>query len=628
MKARIHALNGEQAKNQERLKKVQDAQAQLNKEKEKYQPITSQYESLQFLQKECVLLMTLRNQREQLKETGSKASQWGSFVKHYRALREIQIDYSELEAAPKRLENIQKEIQKQNKVLDGYNDQISNVEAEKKGLESCVEKLKTYGKLYLESVHEFHGCPLCGNQEITMEDFHLHLNLESNEINHELLDLYERQRDAEKCLRVLLEAEETLKGSVNQLDLINRAYGDYIQLIPDLPKQDENKLLAINTALQDAETAQAQHTALYEEIQTLDTKLRSNVPDTLLLVYDADDYEEYISSLERSIEVTDAEQTSLIDRVSALIAIIRENESKWNSQTPLLENRMSKWEAQVQETDKQINRLREKKLNIETQVSPIKEYQNSLDQINCFFENVSSLLRNDVEEMDARALSEQCASLILLMDSFLKQEKNKPQIEALEKEEKDLTKKIDRAQNAVDELSKLKESRQYAKNFIAHHINRISEIFCTLHMPREFDRLELRDNQIIGMRDENTVQIKQMSTGQKTAVALSVFLTLHLAMKTAPQFILIDEPVANIDDLNVLSLLDFLRELVILHGKQVFFTTANYNIRKLFRRKFSFLENELAEYCFERTTKLKTSITIQRYNQQKMTQKEVISFVE
>lgn len=95
----------------------------------------------------------------------------------------------------------------------------------------------------------------------------------------------------------------------------------------------------------------------------------------------------------------------------------------------------------------------------------------------------------------------------------------------------------------------------------------------------------------------------------------TVFLTLNAAMKTAPQFILIDEPVANIDDLNILSLLDFFREMVISNNKQIFFTTANYNVRRLFRRKFSFLNENFIEFCLDRVSTLKTTITIKQYNQ-------------
>lgn len=78
-----------------------------------------------------------------------------------------------------------------------------------------------------------------------------------------------------------------------------------------------------------------------------------------------------------------------------------------------------------------------------------------------------------------------------------------------------------------------------------------------------------------------------MSTGQRTALVLSVFFQMNLTADYTPAFLLLDEPVANIDDLNILALIDFLREFVIIHHRQIIVTTANQNVAKLFRRKFS-----------------------------------------
>ena len=51
----------------------------------------------------------------------------------------------------------------------------------------------------------------------------------------------------------------------------------------------------------------------------------------------------------------------------------------------------------------------------------------------------------------------------------------------------------------------------------------------------------------------------------------------------------INDPVAHIDDLNTLSFLDYLREIVIRGRKQVFFSTADIRLAALFQRKFEFM---------------------------------------
>jgi len=62
-----------------------------------------------------------------------------------------------------------------------------------------------------------------------------------------------------------------------------------------------------------------------------------------------------------------------------------------------------------------------------------------------------------------------------------------------------------------------------------------------------------------------------------------------MQLKNAPPVVLIDDPIAHVDDLNCLSFLDFLRELTITSERQLFFATADEKLATLFQRKFDFL---------------------------------------
>ena len=50
-----------------------------------------------------------------------------------------------------------------------------------------------------------------------------------------------------------------------------------------------------------------------------------------------------------------------------------------------------------------------------------------------------------------------------------------------------------------------------------------------------------------------------------------------------------DDPVSFVDDLNILSFLDYLRYFVLKEGKQIFFATASKRLGSLFEHKFDFL---------------------------------------
>ena len=158
----------------------------------------------------------------------------------------------------------------------------------------------------------------------------------------------------------------------------------------------------------------------------------------------------------------------------------------------------------------------------------------------------------------------------------------------------------------------------FAQQFIQQNIQKISQIFFSLHQPQEFSKLEIdpTGQNIIGYRGQETVSAERMSTGQRTALVLSVFFQMNLTAGSVPAFLLLDEPVANIDDLNVLALIDFLREFVITHHRQIVVTTANRNVAKLFRRKLSFLLQDFQELSFQREQEMQLQITKRCYSQQ------------
>lgn len=52
---------------------------------------------------------------------------------------------------------------------------------------------------------------------------------------------------------------------------------------------------------------------------------------------------------------------------------------------------------------------------------------------------------------------------------------------------------------------------------------------------------------------------------------------------------LIDDPIAHIDDLNALSFLDFLADVAETNQRQIFFATANEKLGNVFQKKMEFL---------------------------------------
>jgi len=144
--------------------------------------------------------------------------------------------------------------------------------------------------------------------------------------------------------------------------------------------------------------------------------------------------------------------------------------------------------------------------------------------------------------------------------------------------------------NAVVEQNSLARSTAEAFSSIK---DRVGRVFAQIHAPQEYTLGDFNGDSLIVRRDTNRPHaVNQVSTGQRAALALSIFLALNETARSAPPIILIDDPVAHIDDLNTLSFIDYLREVVMRGGRQVFFATADARLAALFQRKFEFLGSD------------------------------------
>ncbi len=119
--------------------------------------------------------------------------------------------------------------------------------------------------------------------------------------------------------------------------------------------------------------------------------------------------------------------------------------------------------------------------------------------------------------------------------------------------------------------------------------DQINEVFSRIHSPREYEYVG-SPNVLLQTADGHDPRtLDQVSTGQRAAFALSIFLARNRTATLAPPMLLIDDPIAHIDDLNALSFLDYLRDLAVNSGRQIFFATADTRVASLFSKKFSFL---------------------------------------
>lgn len=156
----------------------------------------------------------------------------------------------------------------------------------------------------------------------------------------------------------------------------------------------------------------------------------------------------------------------------------------------------------------------------------------------------------------------------------------------------DLTPRVVRLVEAEKVLSEIQDEHSL-KGAMEAALNRnraaIESIFRRIHSPAEFVGLGEGYSSLVRKNGETEAKLSQVSTGQRAAFALSIFLAQNAQLRSAPPVMLIDDPITHIDDLNALSFLDFLRELALSGGRQILFTTASEKLATLFQRKFDFL---------------------------------------
>ncbi|WP_457356235.1 hypothetical protein [Roseateles sp. P5_D6] len=117
-------------------------------------------------------------------------------------------------------------------------------------------------------------------------------------------------------------------------------------------------------------------------------------------------------------------------------------------------------------------------------------------------------------------------------------------------------------------------------------------IFSRIHAPSEYCITDDLNAPLKRRESGGAVQLGQVSTGQRAAYALSMFLAMNAQVRAGPKVLLLDDPISHIDDLNALSFLDYLRNLVLKSDQQIFFATADEKIAGLFAHKFAFLKED------------------------------------
>jgi len=127
------------------------------------------------------------------------------------------------------------------------------------------------------------------------------------------------------------------------------------------------------------------------------------------------------------------------------------------------------------------------------------------------------------------------------------------------------------------------------------------EIFRRIHSPREDGVRRDTKAPLYRLDDPNqSITLSDVSTGQRAAFVLTIFLAMNAKLQTTPPVILFDDPVAHIDDFYSLSFPDHLRDIALDGRRQIFYATADSRLAGLFEHKFSFMGDKFQRFNLAR----------------------------
>ncbi|QVY61956.1 hypothetical protein [Cytobacillus gottheilii] len=455
-------------------------------------------------------------------------------------------------------------------------------------------RIKNLGLEYLEQEGETENCPLCGVHHNDHDDLVKNINKlndftkkesvlanwenDKNKLNRELIYYNEKLENyykKERVRNVIFECYNTYFRVNDQVISFENAYFIIIEFL------DKNSELQIarnnfNKLLKDIEDEGYNDKAIKNSRYFL---TRDKFYNEFKQKNITEDYELFLLELEESynnkLRINKTKLDALNESLMEVNAVIFK-----------LRNVMD-------------NYINDKEKNSE-QIKRMQEAINSINNINNYFEICGTtdliIWLNDVS-----LLKDNLQKAINYLNHSSEVEIYLEQIKELKSKQINIGNTIIDCQKAIGVLSGLPKHEEFVQTFIKNNLSKIEYLFKSIHSPKEFTSLEFDDTGIIAIREKGKSKSKahQMSTGQRVSLALAVMFTHFLAAQNAPKVLLLDEPVANMDDLHLLNLLDIIRELA-LRGTQIIFTTANPDVAGLFRRKFSFFGNEFKQFEFIR----------------------------
>ena len=115
--------------------------------------------------------------------------------------------------------------------------------------------------------------------------------------------------------------------------------------------------------------------------------------------------------------------------------------------------------------------------------------------------------------------------------------------------------RVDSAHVVIKDLLAKQSERILVDQVLRENAATIASTFAKIHAPNEFDVVVGDGLRIVRRPGGNSVELEEMSSGQRAAYALSLFLAMNERLRTGPKVLIFDDPVSHVDDMNTFFIL-------------------------------------------------------------------------
>ncbi|MBX9987157.1 AAA family ATPase [Priestia aryabhattai] len=456
------------------------------------------------------------------------------------------------------------------KLIQSQNGVISNLLHHVKGIHEYVEKQSNNGI-----------CPVCSSNQ----GDNLSVSIEKN------LEYYsQKANSASAYIQKILSLREAVLNNIKNID---------------------SKIQSVNS--QKLTIEMAYNTARPGLRKIKDSKL-----------FDIELMEKELSILKNLIESNEKETrktNDIINKVVKLRELYEKNDllrGKIDLNLPLeINKRLLRLRRADNRLNAYIERLSEEIINLKEKISLLEEKfkqfvtltsQLSIDKTKSFNELIDILYR------DINAVDVKLKHLTDLMSKFnvIKQNTRiEKQINELKVKRETLENEIERIEKVMHSLSEYTKDifgqfGDNAKDYLNQYNSPIQKYFRYLNpLPtRSLVKFEGEDEKlwVKVIFDEKNADTQKtsakniLSSGQLNVLAISIFLAMNESQRIHDlDFIAIDDPIQNMDDINQFSICDVLGSI----DKQVIFSTHDFEFVKLFVKKNEHKKKDIQVYNFK-----------------------------